>query len=90
MPNKVPREVKNKRSMMLRVLSEKKRRFFYQSQLNKMKNILFESENKQGYINGYTENYIKVRMPWNPSLSNQIVKGRLQKIDNEGYVRLEV
>ena len=90
MSNKVPREVKNKRSMMLRVLSEKKRRFFYQSQLNKMKNILFESENKQGYINGYTENYIKVRMPWNPSLSNQIVRGRLQKIDNEGYVRLEV
>ena len=54
-----------------------------------MKKVLFESENKQGYINGYTENYIKVRMPWNPTLSNQIVKGRLQKIDDEGYVRLK-
>ena len=49
----------------------------------------FETENKFGYIHGYTDNYIKVRHPWSPSLSNKIIYAKLSKIDNEGFVRVE-
>tara|TARA_B100001287_G_scaffold189936_1_gene160448 strand:+ start:4277 stop:5581 length:1305 start_codon:yes stop_codon:yes gene_type:complete len=88
MSNKIPMNIRNNRSKMLRFLSEKKKRSFYNSQLNKNKSILFESENKYGYINGYTENYIKVRKPWNPNLSNKLIKAKLLEIDNSGFVRV--
>ena len=48
---------------MLRGLSAKKRRAFYESQLNTNRVVLFESENKSGYIHGFTENYVKVKTP---------------------------
>ena len=86
--NKVPKAIKNKRSNMLRVLSAKKRYAFYESQLQKTKTVLFESENKKGYIQGFTENYVKVRMPWDPDLQNQIRSATLTKIDDMGVVRL--
>ena len=86
--NKVPKAIKNKRSNMLRVLSAKKRYAFYESQLQKTKTVLFESENKKGYIQGFTENYVKVRMPWDPGLQNQIRSATLTKIDDMGVVRL--
>ena len=74
--------------MMLRGLSAKKRHAFYQSQLQKTKIILFEAENKEGYIQGYTENYVKVRMPWDPALQNQTRSATLAEIDQKGIVRL--
>ena len=73
----------------MRSLSEKKKRIFYNSQLNKTKSILFESENKFGYIHGFTDNYIKVRHPWDPKLSNKLVYSKLKKIDDEGFMRAE-
>ena len=73
MNDNIPKNIRNKRSLMLRSLSEKKKRIFYNSQLNKVRPILFETENKLGYIHGYTDNYIKVRHPWSPSLSNKII-----------------
>ena len=78
---------RHKRSKMLRGLSVKKRRAFYESQLGKSVDVLFEHENKKGYINGFSENYVKVRVPWNPELVNQIQKITLQTIDEEGYAR---
>ena len=87
MKKSVPMNIRNQRSKMLRSLSEKKRRTFYYSQLNKIRPILFESENKLGYINGYTDNYIKVRAPWNPKLSNQLINAKLSEIDDEGCMR---
>ena len=89
MNDNIPKNIRNKRSKMLRSLSEKKKRIFYNSQLNKVRPILFETENKFGYIQGYTDNYIKVRHPWSPSLSNKIIYAKLSKIDNEGFVRVE-
>ena len=89
MNDNIPKNIRNKRSKMLRSLSEKKKRIFYNSQLNKVRPILFETENKFGYIQGYTDNYIKVRHPWSPSLSNNIIYAKLSKIDNEGFVRVE-
>ncbi len=85
----VPLKVRNKRSKMLRGLSAKKRRAFYENQVGTIRTVLFEGENKEGYIHGFTENYIKVKAPWNPALVNTIQKVHLTSIDEDGLVRFE-
>lgn len=85
----VPKQVRNKRSKMLRGLSVKKRRAFYESQLGEQLSVLFEGENKGGYIHGFTENYVKVKTPWNPSLVNTIHKIKLLSIAEDGLVTME-
>ncbi len=83
----VENKVRAKRSKMLRGLSVKKRRSFYENQLGKQKTVLFESENKEGYIYGFTENYIRVKTPWNPGLVNCLHPITLSHIDDDGSVR---
>lgn len=85
----VPANVRSKRSKMLRGLSVKKRRAFYESQIGTNRTVLFESENKEGYIHGFTENYVKVKTPWNPELVNTLHDIQLTKIDEDGSVRME-
>ena len=85
----VPKNIRAKRSKMLRGLSAKKRRAFYESQLNTERTVLFENENKEGYIHGFTENYIKVKTPWNPELVNTLQDVILTKIDDDGLVRFD-
>jgi len=85
----IPLKVRKKRSKMLRGLSAKKRRAFYESQLGSIHMVLFEGENKEGFIHGFTENYIKVKTPWNPGLINTIHQIELVKIDEDGLVRFE-
>jgi threonylcarbamoyladenosine tRNA methylthiotransferase MtaB len=85
----VPMNVRSKRSKMLRGLSVKKRRAFYESQIGSYRTVLFESENKEGYIHGFTENYVKVKTPWNPDLANTLHKINLTRIDEDGSVRME-
>jgi len=85
----VPQKVRAKRSKMLRGLSVKKRRSFYESQLGNELTVLFESENKEGFIHGFTENYVKVKTPWNPELVNTLHKINLTKIDEDGIVRFD-
>lgn len=87
MENVVPLKMRNKRSKMLRGLSAKKRRAFYESQLGKTHTVLFEGENKEGYIHGFTENYVKVKTLWNPALVNTLHEVILEKIDEDGLVR---
>ncbi|MFQ3297002.1 MAG: threonylcarbamoyladenosine tRNA methylthiotransferase MtaB [Polaribacter sp.] len=84
----IPKKVRAKRSKMLRGLSAKKRRAFYESQLGNRLTVLFESENKEGYIHGFTENYVKVKTPWNPELVNTLHAITLTEIDEDGTVRL--
>ncbi len=83
----VPLSIRKKRSKMLRGLSAKKRRAFYESQLGTIHTVLFEGENKEGYIHGFTENYVKVKTPWNPELVNTLHQIKLDKIDEDGIVR---
>ncbi|WP_299624287.1 tRNA (N(6)-L-threonylcarbamoyladenosine(37)-C(2))-methylthiotransferase MtaB [uncultured Tenacibaculum sp.] len=85
----VPKNVRAKRSKMLRGLSVKKRRAFYESQIGNTLSVLFEGENKEGYIHGFTENYVKVKAPWNPELVNTIHNVKLTKIDEDGLVRFD-
>ena len=89
MPDVVPLNIRNKRSKMLRGLSVKKRRAFYESQIGTNRTVLFESENKEGYIHGFTENYVKVKTPWNPELVNTLHEINLTRIDEDGSVRME-
>jgi len=89
MPDVVSKQVRSKRSKMLRGLSVKKRRAFYESQLGTIRTVLFEGENKEGYIHGFTENYVKVKTPWNPNLVNTLHEVELSEIDEDGLVRFE-
>jgi len=85
----VPMKVRHKRSKMLRGLSVKKRRSFYEKQLGTTRTVLFEGENKEGYIHGFTENYVKVKTPWNPELVNTLQEITLTEIDTDGLVRFK-
>lgn len=85
----VPPGVRNKRSKMLRALSVKKRRAFYESQLGTKRLVLFEDGNKDGYIQGFTENYVKVKAPWDPQLVNTLQWVELSSIDVDGIVRFK-
>jgi len=85
----VPAQERNRRSKMLRSLSEKKRRAFYRSQLGRSCTVLFEGENKKGYIHGFTENYVKVKAPWDPALVGTVQQVRLCSVDADGLVRFE-
>tara|TARA_B100000029_G_scaffold465569_1_gene500325 strand:- start:379 stop:1722 length:1344 start_codon:yes stop_codon:yes gene_type:complete len=85
----VPNQVKMKRSLILRSLSDKKKRSFYQSQIGTDRTVLYETENKKGYIYGYTENYLRVRSAWNPILANKLDFVKIKKIDSEGFIRVQ-
>lgn len=89
MEGEVPLKVRKKRSKMLRGLSAKKRRAFYESQLNSSHEVLFEGENKSGYIHGFTENYVKVKTFWNPDLVNTKHQVILNEIDDDGLVKVD-
>lgn len=85
----VPKNIRTKRSKMLRGLSAKKRRAFYESQIGATRKVLFESENKAGYIHGFTDNYVKVKTPWNPEFVNTLHNIELTEIDDDGLVRFD-
>jgi threonylcarbamoyladenosine tRNA methylthiotransferase MtaB len=85
----VSQKARTKRSKMLRGLSVKKRRAFYESQIGNDLTVLFENENKEGFIHGFTENYVKVKSPWNPELVNTLQQIKLKEIDEDGIVRFD-
>ena len=87
MEDVVPQKVRQKRSKILRGLSVKKRRAFYESQLGNELSVLFEGENKNGSIYGFTQNYVKVKTTWNPELVNTIHSIKLIEIDKDGLVK---
>ncbi|MGB5383842.1 MAG: tRNA (N(6)-L-threonylcarbamoyladenosine(37)-C(2))-methylthiotransferase MtaB [Lutimonas sp.] len=86
LPGVVPLKVRAKRSKMLRGLSVKKRRAFYENQLGKNATVLFESENKDGFIHGFTENYVKVKTPFDKELINTTHRILLDEIADDGSV----
>ncbi len=77
MAGKVPVAVRKERTQRLRILSEKKRHAFYESQKGKIKSILFEAENDGGTMYGFSENYIKVEMPYDPMYVNEIREAKI-------------
>jgi threonylcarbamoyladenosine tRNA methylthiotransferase MtaB len=86
---KVDMGERKRRNKMLRILSAKKLREFYEKHLNKEFTVLFEQENKNGIIHGFTENYIKIAYPFDGKLVNQSVTVTTKAIDEEGFVQIE-
>lgn len=85
----VPQHERNRRVKMLRILSDKKRRAFYQQHIGQTYTVLFEAEENSGMMNGFTENYIKVKTPYDPLLVNELVQVKLTGIDADGEVLVE-
>ena len=83
---KVPVEVRKKRNKMLRILSAKKRRVFYEKHLGEIHTVLFEGNNKGGWMYGFTNNYIKVKTLFDERLVNQLKVVILKEIDVDGCV----
>ena len=86
----VPVNERRRRNKMLRILSKKKLQHFYHRHLGKQFTVLFESENKNGMIHGYTQNYIKVNHPFDESLMHQRMDVELTTINNDGTVSCEL
>jgi len=89
MPDKVDPQEKHNRSKMINNLAREKQKSFYQSQLGRQANVLFEKTEKGGLMHGYTENYIKVETPYNESLSGIIQSVKLSEISSNGDVTIE-
>lgn len=90
MEGAIPGAQRNERSKMLHILSEKKKRAFYESQLNHSEIALFESDIKHGYMTGFTRNYVKVRTPYDPALVNEQLPVKMIDIAENGEVNVEL
>jgi threonylcarbamoyladenosine tRNA methylthiotransferase MtaB len=73
---------------MLRILSAKKRQAFYRSQEKSTSTVLWEHEDKSGWMEGYTENYIRVRAPFDIQQVNELQEIYLNEIDEEGFFQI--
>jgi threonylcarbamoyladenosine tRNA methylthiotransferase MtaB len=87
MAGKVLLRSRNERVQQLQILSEKKKHFFYESQLGSTQSVLWEAENNANSLYGFTENYVKVKTTYDPMLINEITKVELQSIDEEMIVQ---
>jgi threonylcarbamoyladenosine tRNA methylthiotransferase MtaB len=85
----VPMSQRSERSKMLHILSDKKRRFFYEQNLGKVSRVLFEQDSEEGIMHGFTENYVKVSVKFDPLLVNEIKTVRLTSINASGSVEIE-
>ncbi|CAN5552653.1 tRNA (N(6)-L-threonylcarbamoyladenosine(37)-C(2))-methylthiotransferase MtaB [soil metagenome] len=86
----VPIAIRKKRNKMLRILSAKKLRHFYEQHLGETRTVLFESDNKEGFMHGFTDNYIKVKTPYDATLVNQLKQVDLKELDADGCVLIDI
>ena len=86
----VDKNVRHQRSKMLRILSAKKKRAFYEKNIGTTRTVLFEHDNKDGYIQGFTENYVKVKVDYDPGLRNQSLKVKLNDFAEDGIILGEI
>lgn len=88
MPNAVPGNKRADRSKMLHILSDKKRRKFYEDNLGTSATVLFENDIENGMMHGFTENYIRVTAKYDPLLINDLKTLRLISINEKGVVEV--
>jgi len=84
--NKNSSNIKGSRSKILRDLSEIKKNNFYKNNIGDNRKVLFESENKNGFIHGYSDNYVRVKTLWASNLVDNINNVVLDKIDSDNLV----
>ncbi|GAB3531647.1 tRNA (N(6)-L-threonylcarbamoyladenosine(37)-C(2))-methylthiotransferase MtaB [Pontibacter brevis] len=86
---KVSNKDRNRRADMLRILSEKKKRAFYEQNINSEFNVLFEDDVKDGMMEGWTENYVRVAVKYDPVLVNETKHVRLTQLNASGLMEAE-
>jgi threonylcarbamoyladenosine tRNA methylthiotransferase MtaB len=87
---KVPMETRRERSKMLHLLSDRKKRAFYETQVGQKRHVLFEQEENEGFLYGFTDNYVKVKTPYNSVLVNQMIPVELTEIDRDGLMKCNI
>ncbi|MDP4637807.1 MAG: tRNA (N(6)-L-threonylcarbamoyladenosine(37)-C(2))-methylthiotransferase MtaB [Crocinitomicaceae bacterium] len=85
----VPMNVRKERSKMLHILSDKKKRSFYEQNIGSTRTVLFENEEDTGIMYGFTENYVKVKSAFDPTKINTFQTVRLTEIDRDGVMKCE-
>lgn len=90
MEGSVPLNIRRERSKKLQILSEKKRRQFYETQIGKEQNVLFEAEQDGDWMYGFTANYVKVKTAYNAEFVNNIIPVKLLAIDTDGICKIEL
>jgi len=85
----VPKDVRKARSNMLRILSEKKKRAFYEANVSLEEKVVFEGSEDNGLMHGFTTNYIKVKTAFNPLMINQSAKVKMTELDKDGTMKIE-
>lgn len=88
LPGSIAGSTRADRSKMLHILSDKKRRAFYESQLDTVGEVLFEDDQKSGYMHGFTKNYVKVRAKYDPVMVNEIKYVKLISMNADGEVEV--
>ncbi len=88
MKGKVPGSQRSDRSKMLHILSEKKRRAFYETQVGKPASVLFEADHKEGFMHGFSRNYVKVKTPYDPLLVNELRAVKFENIAQDGDMEI--
>ncbi len=86
----VPMSVRKERSKMLHILSDKKKRVFYEQNIGSIRTVLFENEEDNGMMTGFTENYVKVKIAFNTDLANTFQTVKLTEIDRDGVMKCEI
>jgi threonylcarbamoyladenosine tRNA methylthiotransferase MtaB len=76
------------RSKMLHILSDKKRRYFYTTQLGSIVQVLWEADVTNGKMHGFSQNYVKVTCPYDPLLVNELKEVKLTRMDEDGSVEV--
>ncbi len=87
MEGAVPMKDRSKRSKMLRTLSEKKKRRFYEENIGQTAVVLFEEDVTNGQMHGFTENYVRVTAAYDPLLINELKEVQLTGIDDQGLMQ---
>ena len=88
--NPVPMAVRRERSKMLHILSDKKKRAFYEQNIGTERTVLFEHEEDEGVMYGFTENYVKVKLPYDAEMANAFRKVKLTEIDRDGIMKCDL
>lgn len=86
----IPMNIRQQRNKQLRGLSLKKKRAFYDSQLGTEHTVLFEGNEQDGQMHGFTENYVKVTTDWNPTLVNKTASVKLNSLLPDGIVDIAI
>jgi len=86
----VPMNIRKQRSQQLHILSDKKKRAFYEENVGRTEIVLFENENNDGYMYGFTSNYVKIKFPYQEEMTNTFQKISMDEIDRDGLMKCTI